>query len=388
MDRSRRCDPGGAAPSRWVVCGEAPGADEIKANRGFVGQSGELLWPLVERFAGVRRAQCWVSNLSKYRLDDSLPSDKKLTEAEFAECRDELLEELTWIAQPKRVLAAGVWAARALMGDAFTSMEACGGVPWVDPERGWTVVPAVHPAAALRGGGEGALGKTALAIQAWAMEEGVAVSPTYNPRWLAIDTEGWPDDPQMLTWAQRGHDGEIRSGVVYPEQVSWWWADRMTEETIIIWHNALWDWRVVEAMGVPRPWEIPFEDTMERIYVRAQGESQSLKELAYRYLGVRMRTYESVVRPYWEEMVTAYAEGFVAAHTTLDTHTAKGRLRKRPVVRVDEVAKPIKRVLGNPETLAARLGFGEPSLRYVPREEAEAYAVEDAVMTLRLREML
>ena len=397
MDRSRRCDPGGAAPSRWVVCGEAPGADEIKANRGFVGQSGELLWPLVERFAGVRRAQCWVSNLSKYRLDDSLPSDKKLTEAEFAECRDELLEELTWIAQPKRVLAAGVWAARALMGDAFTSMEACGGIPWVDPhpERGWTVVPCIHPAAALRGGGDNALAKTALAIEAWGHDP-VPVKPTYNPRWLAIDTEGWPDDPIMLTWARRDFDGEIQSGVVYPQDVKRWWYGTpgvgiATDENsghVIIWHNALWDWRVVEAMGVPRPWEIPFEDTMERIYVRAQGESQSLKELAYRYLGVRMRTYESVVRPYWEEMVTAYAEGFVAAHTTLDTHTAKGRLRKRPVVRVDEVAKPIKRVLGNPETLAARLGFGEPSLRYVPREEAEAYAVEDAVMTLRLREML
>lgn len=391
MDRSRRCDPGGAAPSRWVVCGEAPGADEIQQNRGFVGQSGELLWPLVERFAGVRRERCWVTNLSKYRLDDSLPSDKKLTEAEFAECRDELLEELTWIAQPKRVLAVGVWAARALMGDAFTSMEACGGVPWVDPERGWTVVPAVHPAAALRGGGEGALGKTALAIQAWAMEEVVAVSPTYNPRWLAIDTEGWPDDPIMLTWARRLESGEIDSGVVYPADVPDWWYFALGPDNdpfTVIWHNALWDWRVVEAMGVARPWSVPFKDTMERVYCRAQGEPQGLKDLAYRHLGVRMRTYESVVRPYWVEMVTAYAEGFVAAHTTLDTHTAKGRLRKRPVVRVDEVAKPIKRVLGNPETLAARLGFGEPSLRYVPREIAEAYAVEDAICTLRLREVL
>jgi len=55
---------------------------------------------------------------------------------------------------------------------------------------------------------------------------------------------------------------------------------------------------------------------------------------------------------------------------------------------VDEVAKPIKRVLGNPETLAERLGFPGPSLRYVPREEAEAYAVEDAIRTLELRELL
>lgn len=391
MDRSRRCDPGGAAPSAWAVVGEGPGTEEIEANSGFVGQSGELLWPLTERFAGVRRPQCWVTNLSKYRLDDNLPSDKKLTPAEFEECRYDLLEELTWIARPKRVLAVGTLAARALMGDTFTTMDACNGMAWVDPhpERGWTVVPCFHPAAALRGGGEGALGKTALAIQAWAMEEVVAVSPTYNPRWLAIDTEGWPDDPIMLTFAYRDELGRLYSGVVYPEYAADWWADTIDDQTIIVWHNALWDWRVVEAMGVREPWKVPFEDTMERVYVRAQGEPQGLKALAYRHFGVRMRDYDDVVRPYWEEMVTAYAEGFVAAYTHVEHKKLKrGGVSKVGKTIVEPEAKLIKSALRNPELLAERLGFGGPSLRYVPREEAERYAVEDAVMTLRLREVL
>ena len=39
-------------------------------------------------------------------------------------------------------------------------------------------------------------------------------------------------------------------------------------------------------------------------------------------------------------------------------------------------------------SLAERLGFPGPSLRFVPREEAERYAVEDAVQTLLLREVL
>jgi len=102
-----------------------------------------------------------------------------------------------------------------------------------------------------------------------------------------------------------------------------------------------------------------------------------------------MRDYDSVVRPYWEEMVKAYAEGFVAAHTSVVHKPLKrGGVSKVGKVVVEEVAKPIKRVLGNAETLAERLGFGGPSLRYVPREEAERYAVEDAVETLRLREVL
>lgn len=387
MDRAQRCDPGGAAPTAWAVVGEGPGAEEIEANRGFVGQSGELLWPLVERFAGVRRGQCWVTNVSKYRLDDTLPSEKKLTPAEFAAARDELLEELTWIARPKRVLAVGSIAAKALMGDAFTTMDACNGMTWVDPhpERGWTVVPCFHPAAALRGGGEGSLGKTARAIEAW--RETPVITPTYNPRWLAIDTEGWPDDPIMLTWAHRDRDGQLRSGAVYPETVPLWWSHLPVTNAVIIWHNALWDWRVVEAMGVERPWSVPFEDTMERAYVRT-CEPQGLKALAWKYLGVRMRDYDDVVRPYWEETVTAYAEGFVAAHTHVERKLSKRGKPLKPKTVIEEAAKPIKRVLRNPVTLAERLGLPGPSLRFVPREEAERYAVEDAVMTLRLREVL
>jgi len=389
VDLAQHCDPGGPAPTKWAVVGEGPGAEEIEANSGFVGQSGELLWPLVERFAGVRRDQCWVTNLCKSRLDDELPSDKKLSSAELETCRAELLEELTWIAQPKRVLAVGSLAARALMGDAFTTMDACNGMTWVDPhpERGWTVVPCFHPAAALRGGGEGKLGWTAKAIEAWRQDP--IVTPVSDPRWVAIDTEGWPNDPIMLTFAYRDELGRLYSGVVYPECVPGWWRDTVMDgDTTIIWHNALWDWRVVEAMGVREPWRVPFEDTMERAYVRT-CEPQGLKALAWKHLGVKMRDYDDVVRPYWEEMVKAYAEGFVAAHTSVVHKPLKrGGVSKVGKVVVEEVAKPIKRVLGNAETLAERLGFGGPSLRYVPREEAERYAVEDAVETLRLREVL
>jgi uracil-DNA glycosylase family 4 len=372
------------------VVGEGPGREECEQNSGFVGQSGELLWPLVERFAGVRRVQCWVTNVSKHRLDDTLPSDKKLTPAEFVECRDELLEELTWIARPQRVLAVGSIAARALMGDAFTTMDACNGMVWRDEERGWTVVPCFHPAAALRGGGESKLGWTARAIEAW--REDPVVTPTYNPRWVAIDTEGWPDDPIMLTWAWRDPAGQLHSGVVYPTDVPKWWQDTIEPwwpgNTIIVYHNALWDWRVIEAMGVREPWRVPFEDTMERAYVRT-CEPQGLKALAWKHLGVRMRDYDDVVRPHWEEVVKAYAEGFVAGHTRTEYRKLKrGGVSKVGKIVVDDVAKPIKRVLANAETLAERLGFPGPSLRFVPREEAEAYAVEDAVMTLRLREVL
>ena len=100
----------------------------------------------------------------------------------FERCRAELLEELTWIPLPKRVLAVGTIAARALMGDAFTDMDACNGMTWVDPhpERGWTVVPCYHPAGALRGGGEGILAKMCNAIREWRTD--TILHPHYDLR--------------------------------------------------------------------------------------------------------------------------------------------------------------------------------------------------------------
>ena len=88
-------------------------------------------------------------------------------------------------------------------------------------------------------------------------------------------------------------------------------------------------------------------------------------------------------------MVTAYAEGFVAAHTRVEHKKLKrGGVSKVGKTIVEPEAKLIKSALRNPDLLAERLGFGPPSLRYVPREEAEKYAVEDAVSTLLLREVL
>lgn len=384
MDRSARVEPDGPAPCDWAVVGEAPAEEEFKQGRAFVGPSGRLLWPLIRRYGGgLDRSQVYVTNLCKYRLDDSLDGDEKLTPEEFAECRDELLAELGFGPQPKRILAVGTLAARALMGDAFDTMEHCSGMCWWVDASGATVVPAFHPAAALRPGGERSLAFLADAISAWRF--GRVLTPRPDPRLLAIDTEGWPDDPIMLTWARRDDDGQLRSDVVYPADVPLFWESAARDSTIV-WHNALWDWRVVEAMGVPAPWRVPYIDTMERAYLR-QVEPQGLKELAWKHLGVRMRHYEDVVGPWWEGDVRAAAAGYIEAGTTFDTHTAKGRLRKRPIPRYDERAKALRRA-SKAETLAERMGYPGPSLRYVPKEEAEKYAVEDAIQTLALAEIL
>ena len=46
-----------------VVLGEAPGKDEVRFKKPFVGWSGEKLWSLLSR-AGITRNKCLVGNVS------------------------------------------------------------------------------------------------------------------------------------------------------------------------------------------------------------------------------------------------------------------------------------------------------------------------------------
>lgn len=374
-----RVEPERIEPCPWAIVAEAPAATEFKLGKALVGPTGRLLWPLVKRYAdGLTRDQIHVTNLCKRRLDDDL-GDEKLTPEEFAECRAELLAELA-VVQPKRVLALGAWAAKALLGECFTTMEACSGGEWVS--GGWmVVVPAFHPAAALRPGGEGRLAYTAAAIQRW--HSALPYKAVLRTNIIAVDTEGTSDEPLMLTWAWwNGH--EYRTGVVYPTDVPVWWAGLLDGPTII-YHNALWDWAVMRAMGV-EPTARPYRDTMELAYLQ-QTEPQGLKALAWKHLGVKMRTFQNVVMPHWEKAVTAEAERRIAADTVTETHTAKGHLRKKPKLIHGSTAKLLRRALKNPELLASRMNHPGPSLKFVPKEEAEAYAIEDALQTLRLYEL-
>lgn len=380
-----RVEADGPSPCNWAVVGEGPGQEECDRGRGFVGPSGKLLWPLVRTYGRLGRHECYVTNLSKERLDDDLPPEEKLPPARFAACQAELVAEL-YTVRPRRVLAVGALAARALMGEAFTTMDACSGMEWKSPD-GWTVVPGFHPAAALRGAGEGKnpLAYLATAIKVW--RHGTTYSPTYNPSWLAIDTEGYPTEPLMLTWARRV--GKLESGVVYPADVPAWWAANAPGSTIL-WHNAMWDWGVVEAMGVPEPWQVPYEDTMERAYIRT-CDPQGLKELTWKHRGERMRTYEQVVVPHWERAVRKAAAERMAKGTWLleNWWTPKGKRRKMPkeITVYSPTAGKLRR-LKDPERLAGVLGMEGASLKFVPRLEAEAYAIQDAVSTLLLREIL
>ena len=394
-----RVEPDGSIGDKYAIVGEAPASEEVRMGRGFVGPSGKMLWPMLRRLAGIERWECWVTNLCKHPLDNSEKGDAKLSPEEFESCQAELLEELSRVG-PTHVLAVGALAARALI-PGYTRMEVHNGMSyrsqvWADKYCAWWVTPCWHPAAALHGD----VGKDPLAWAGDAMMHfgpGKSRVPTQvsAPPWLpgmirptasviSVDTEGTIDDPICLTWADN-----VNRYYVPAEHVPVWWNDMKAARPIVVYHNAPWDWGVLEAMGVPKPWEHPFRDTMELAYLK-QTEPQGLKDLSLRHFGVRMRTWEEVVMPHYEEVVLAIGAGKVDAGTTITTHSPKtGKAYKKPKVQYADEVKAMKRALENPKLMRERIGeFPGPSLRFVPEAETIEYATLDPWMTLKVWEVL
>ena len=200
---------------------------------------------------------------------------------------------------------------------------------------------------------------------------------------IAIDTEGLPSDPICLTWATDG----IRA-IVAPEDVPEFWQSVTANAKQVIYHNALWDWQVMEAMGVKQPWSVTFEDTMEKGYLR-QAEPQGLKDLAWRHLRFKQPKWEEVVCPYYDAKVTVEAAKRIAAGTTAVTISPKtGRAYKKPKLTLTDEAKALKRALANPDLLAKRMKWPEPTLRDVPEDVMIEYATADAWATLLVWEAL
>lgn len=131
---------------RLLVVGEAPGAQEDETGLPFVGRSGQLLDRLLLE-AGLPRDQVAVMNTVKCRP----PANRLPTKAETASCRPWLHLQLGQL-EPALVVTLGLSAATWFVGR--TTLSAVRGrVHEVD---GRQVLPTYHPAAALRGGPNGA----------------------------------------------------------------------------------------------------------------------------------------------------------------------------------------------------------------------------------------
>ncbi|ALM09607.1 MAG TPA: uracil-DNA glycosylase [Candidatus Peribacter riflensis] len=126
-----------------MFIGEAPGEQEDKLGRPFVGPAGKFLDELLMSI-GLKRADVYISNVVKYRP----PANRDPTDDEKAQCMPWLKMEMALI-KPKVIVPLG----RHALGHFFQklSITAAHGKPQKLTDD-VTVFPIYHPAAALHNG--------------------------------------------------------------------------------------------------------------------------------------------------------------------------------------------------------------------------------------------
>lgn len=135
------------AGARLALVGEAPGAEEDRTGRPFVGKAGTLLDRLLDE-AGLDRSGVAVVNVLQCRP----PGNRTPTTTEVTRCRGWLERKLQLIA-PELVVTLGLSAAAAFLGRGVRLASVRGEVHEVDGRR---ILPTYHPSAAIRFGPNGA----------------------------------------------------------------------------------------------------------------------------------------------------------------------------------------------------------------------------------------
>jgi DNA polymerase len=138
--------PAGGRP-RFVLVGEAPGAQEDATGRPFVGRSGALLDLLLTE-AGLDRAQAAVLNVVKCRP----PGNRTPKAPEVARCSGWLHRQLELL-DPPAVVALGLSAAKWFLGPRTVLAQVRGRPHDVGGRAVWATY---HPSAAIRFGPNGA----------------------------------------------------------------------------------------------------------------------------------------------------------------------------------------------------------------------------------------
>lgn len=140
-DRRRLVFGEGASQAQLVFVGEAPGADEDRLGRPFVGEAGRLFSRIVQAM-GLSREQVYICNVVKCR-----PSgNRDPQETEITACRPFLQRQIELIG-PKVICTLGRVAGRELLGKGFSVTGNRG--RWFE-YRGIPVMPTFHPAYLLR----------------------------------------------------------------------------------------------------------------------------------------------------------------------------------------------------------------------------------------------
>ena len=135
----------GPAGARLMIVGEAPGADEDRQGRPFVGPSGRLLERMLAAI-GLAREEVYIANTVYWRP----PGNRTPSAEEVEACRPFVNRQIALVA-PEVLMLAGGAAAKTLLGTAEGIMRLRGRwQSFATPDGPVDVMPTFHPAFLLR----------------------------------------------------------------------------------------------------------------------------------------------------------------------------------------------------------------------------------------------
>lgn len=404
----------GPRPCPVAFFGDAPNRQDSAYGRPFVGDAGAILTLYLNWF-GVSRQDIYISNLVKYWPGEGVAEPSAEDIARDAALLEAELDEVN----PRLVVTMGRAAARHFMGDPNLDMDMVQGIPHKGI-NGLIVIPLYHPAAGLH--------QDTIMVRTW---QGFKAACDYihhpspskvwerttkpvvvkrvplnapeiitNP--TAIDTEGVPGRPHSIQYS--------------------WWPDMALVVSAedahyldfrgpVIFHNAKYDVRMCQEMGVKLPPAKLWEDTMIRAYCR-QDIPHGLKALSYRVLRRPMESFGDTVRRHFNPQAIEYLKtvalvtGWARPEVMLVEDRTTGRMKPyTPNPTHRRAAGILNSYSKDPETKIEDLWFnitGEqraevekmlgPFPRYgieiVPQKEADEYGGIDAASTFELHSIL
>ncbi len=126
-----------------MLIGEAPGADEDRIGRPFVGKSGQLLDKILAACGFNREQHVFISNIVKCRP----PGNRVPEENEVSACIKYLYSQIELV-DPRILIPLGATALKRLFGDNSLKITRLRG-DWME-WNGRLVMPVYHPSALLR----------------------------------------------------------------------------------------------------------------------------------------------------------------------------------------------------------------------------------------------
>jgi uracil-DNA glycosylase family 4 len=136
----------GVASGRILLIGEAPGRDEDRVGKPFVGRAGQLLDKMLASIGLDRKTNAYITNVINWRP----PDNRDPTPEEAAACLPFLRRHIE-LADPEIIILLGAVAARHVVGISDGIMKLRG--RWLEyrvGERMVPLMPTLHPAYLLR----------------------------------------------------------------------------------------------------------------------------------------------------------------------------------------------------------------------------------------------